>query len=517
MSSLGIYFGPRMISLVEAQGKKVLKDVQIAQPTGAPADLEGKAAQDTKLIQLVALFKDELRKNKIAAREAMLCLSGKELIIRAFEMPALPRSELKSAINFEVKKYIPFKVEDMVSDFQVQYNKASRINLVLFVGIKKETLERYIALLSQLNIKISTIEYAAFSTLRFLKLAGLRDKGTTAIVSADMAGQDEANFTVLKDGFPLFSRDFILTSAQEEIAAVREAAAPGMALEKLKTEIRVSLDYYGRKFSESRIQQLYFICNQDNRPEIEAFIREMNLPLQFVDTAKFFGRPAAFSLEAIKSYSASLARTIKSNLKIDILSRRVVKEKAVEGALQQQLAGLFSDLRVDSRAAVLAGMICSATFAFGLYRTISFQGGLDEVVKARPQLLAASSGSTVEELEALNIDYKVKLKTVNEVIKKQTYLTGVLDVIPRVLPKGMWLTNFSFNKDNDKAELAIAGRVYTGSSDKDLNLINRFIADLRRDKSFNNIFREINIASVAQGKEVDATVTDFTISCLSQR
>ena len=115
MSSLGIYFGPKVISLVETKGRRLINDIQIPQTTIFEGELEEKVPAEVKLIGIIALFKEELRKNKIEAKEATLCLSGKDLVVRTFEIPMLPREELKSAINFEVKKYIPFRVEDLIS------------------------------------------------------------------------------------------------------------------------------------------------------------------------------------------------------------------------------------------------------------------------------------------------------------------------------------------------------------------------------------------------------------------
>ena len=516
MSSLGIYFGPKIISLVETQGKKLLKSIQIPVPA-AGADLEGKVSPEAKLIQLVALFKDEFRKNKIEPSEAMLCLSGKELIIRAFEMPMLPRSELRSAINFEVKKYIPFKVEDMVSDYQVEFNRDSHVNLVLFVGIKKENLDKYVALLRQLNLKISTVEYAAFSVLRCLKLSGLGDRGIIAVANADLQGGDEANFTVLKNGFPLFSRDFLLTAAQEELAQAKEPAAPGMALEKFKTEIRVSLDYYMRKFSEARIQQMYFVCNPENRAEIGAFIKEMGLAVKFVDTGKYFGKDVPFSLYPVKSYGASLAKAIRGNLKIDILARRPQVERpggaAAEVDIQQQLAALISGLNVDLRVLALGIVICAATFTLGAFRVASFQKALDEVIQARPQLSALPADPTEEDLQGVDTEYKKKNRLLNEVINKQFYLTKTLDIIPRLMSKGLWLDDLYFVKNEGRVELVLKGKAYTGDNDKDLSLVNEMVTKLKKDSGFSKIFKEINIESATQGRQADVAVLNFTVSC----
>ncbi|MBU0709911.1 MAG: pilus assembly protein PilM, partial [Candidatus Omnitrophica bacterium] len=150
MSSLGIYFGPKLIQVVETKGKKIKNSFQISRVSFSSGELEEKVPEEEKIITLLA---DQLRKNNIEADEATLCLPGKDLIIRSFEMPTMPRNEIAGAVNFEVRKYIPFKVEDLNSAFQVYSDKASRTNLILFVGIKEETLNSYTRILQKLNIR----------------------------------------------------------------------------------------------------------------------------------------------------------------------------------------------------------------------------------------------------------------------------------------------------------------------------------------------------------------------------
>ncbi|MCX5713470.1 MAG: pilus assembly protein PilM, partial [Candidatus Omnitrophica bacterium] len=269
-NSLGIFFGPKTISLAETRGKELINSVQIDRSNLVSAGLDEKVPEEIKLI---ALFKDEIRKNKIEAKEAGLALSGNDLIVRTFEMPLLAPHELKRAINFEVKKYIPFKLEDLVADSQIRSDKMSRKNLVLFVGIKKDVLNKYLTVLKQLDITLTSIEYSPFSVLRFSKMAGAGTWGTNAIVSAGLK-EDEANFMILENGFPLFSRDISLADIVNIQSPDSEAGKVAF-LERLKTELRFSFDFYRRKFPSKKIKKVFFLINPDYRQEVEPFMKEI--------------------------------------------------------------------------------------------------------------------------------------------------------------------------------------------------------------------------------------------------
>ncbi|MDD5246986.1 MAG: pilus assembly protein PilM, partial [Candidatus Omnitrophica bacterium] len=309
---LGIYFGPTTICLVETTGKKIINAVKIPRTALSQDDLEEKVPEEVKL---VAVFSDEFRNSNIQAQEATLALSGKDLIVRTFELPVLPANELDNAITFEAKKYIPFKAEDLVSDFQVEFDKKTKKNIVLYIGIRKDILDKYFAIFKQLGIKLSNVDYSAFSVLRMLKLAGAGQSGVIGLMSMDSQEDDEANFMVLDNGFPVFSRDITLASPAEGAGLPAETTREQL-LDKLKTELRISLDYYNRKFPQKKIVNMFFITDENLRYELEFFVREMELSVQFVNTAKYLGKDQVFSLSVIKGFGGALARVVKTKLKL---------------------------------------------------------------------------------------------------------------------------------------------------------------------------------------------------------
>lgn len=507
MNSLGIYFGPKVISIVETKGKRLINNIQLLQSTISGGDLEEKVPEELKI---VALFKDELRKNKVEAREATIALSGKDLIIRTFEIPILPRHELRSAVNFEVKKYIPFKVEELISDFQLELDKSSRKNLILFIGIKKEILDKYLSIISQLNLKINSIEYSAFSVLRLFRLTNVRKKGIIAVVNIDLIKEDEVNFVVLENSFPLFSRD-ITFAGELPTTGQTEEGVSSAALEKLKTEIRISLDYYHRKFPLKNIKKAFFITGQDYRSDLETLAKDIGLDMQFIDANKYIGKPVPFSLSFIKGYSSSLSKVIKTPLKINLL---LVETKTMEeiGATPKAFS-ISAGLRVESRIVILGLLICIATFVFGHYRTLYLRRELDSIISMRPQLSTVKPDARYEELSNVNSEYKKKITAIDNLMKKQLYLTEQLNVIARLIPEGMRLTDFSFKKEEDKSELRLVGMAYLADSSKELALVNIFISGLKRDQTFNRYFKEIDIISLETIEIEQKMMTRFVISC----
>jgi Tfp pilus assembly PilM family ATPase len=515
MNSLGIYFGPKTINIVEAKGKKLINNIQIPQSSIVSGDLDEQVPLEVKL---VAIFNDEFRKNKIDAKQATLCLSGKDLIIRTFEIPVLPSEEIPSVISFEAKKYIPFKVEELIVDYQVELDKAARKNSVLYVGIKKETLDKYLAVFAQLNIKILSLEYSAFSIMRSLRLAGAVDSGIIAVVAMDAREDDEANFTVFENNFPLFSRDFSIGSSAPEAAGAASESTTAASGDKLKSEIRVSLDYYLRKFPNKKIKKVFLVANQEYLSEIESFIKEVGLIPQFVDQAnlaRVTGKGVPYSLSFIKGYSAALAEGIKSGLKVDLLAvKERVKIAKDQPFRPEGIAFSLEGLKIDFRIVFLGILVCAGVYGWGRYQMQPVQKEIDDIIGKRAEVTSVSPESSYDELEGINIKYKKKLEALNNLVTKQLYMTSPLNIIPGALTDGLWLTRFAFNKqDSGEMELTLEGIIYLADSNKEFQGVNDFISNLKRDPEFSSYFKDIKVTSMDRRPLEKVMVTNFTISC----
>ncbi len=509
-SSLGIYFGPKIIRLVETKGRKLLNNLQIPRLTGLVDELEERVPEEVKM---VALFKEELRRNKVEAKEATVVILGRDLIIRTFDLPLLPRDELYNAVNFEVKKYIPFKTEDLISDFQLQLDRANLKNLILFVGIKKETLERYLSILSQLNIKTASVEYSAFSVLRLFRLAGFRESGVLGLVNVDFLEEDEINFLILENGFPLFSRDITLTQKAPDEPITAEKPEALKILEKLQAELRVSLDFYHRKFPTKDIKKIFFLSPEEHRLELDAFIKERGLSAQFIEVKKYIDKPISFSLSFYKAYSGSLHKTVKIPIKIELLRVKERMKFPKIAGVKLDIGPLLRGLRVLPLTIIVCLLILILPFIYGLSKKLPIQKQIKEITGIRPQVLTSSPDNSYEDLVALDSRYGEKIKTLNNLMKKQLYLTELFDALPRLMPKGVWLEDLTFDKVDDKAELTLQGVAYLADSDKELEMINSFLSNLKESLQFTKYFKNITLISVEQNQKNEVSVTNFVISC----
>lgn len=511
-ASLGVYIGPSAIYLVETEGNKILSRSQIKHSFISSDVLEDKVPEDVKI---VALLKEELRKNKVTAKEASLCLSGKDLIIRTFDIPVLPPSELANVINFEVKKYIPFKVEELISDFQVELDKQAKRNKILYIGIKKETFEKYNTIFNELGIRINTLEYSGFSVLRFLKNLGTPISGISAVLSMDLRDEDEINFTVLQNNFPLFSRDITLALQADDFSSTTVPVSAESSFEKMKTEIRISLDYFNRKFPDKKIDKTFFVVASEDKSGLESFLNELGLATKYVDSAKLLGKSALFSLGVIKAYGANLFKKVKTNIKVSILGSKIKAKAARDLAVEINIAAVFSNIKLDVRVVIVGILICASTFGFMFFKKKPIEQEINTIVTSRPAVKGVMPDAPLEEMTAKETEFCDKIKEINNMISKQLYLTDELDALPRVVPKDIHLSKLYFVKgEKSKLELKLEGYISIEDSDKELKTINEFVLALKANDYFKKMFKDIAVTNITRSTQAEKKAfTSFVIAC----
>ena len=102
----------------------------------------------TKEEYIIEAIKKVFRENKVKPGNVVTAIPSEEIMVRYFQMPKIPRQEREAAVSFEAKRYMPFRMEEVVSDFQVLPNKIVQNSMdVVFVAVKKDTIEQYLNML----------------------------------------------------------------------------------------------------------------------------------------------------------------------------------------------------------------------------------------------------------------------------------------------------------------------------------------------------------------------------------
>ena len=508
---LGIYFGRNRINLVESCGTKVLNSIFV------PADI---LADRSKAIEAI---QGAIKDNKIKARKAVIGLANNDQFIRGFKMLMLNKEELEAGVSFEAKKYIPFKTEELISDYQRRVNKKTVKMDIFYVAAIKGVLEGIIESLTRSGLQIIAIEPAIFSLFRLLVMTKQFDlKSSLAILCVNNA---EVEFAVIDKGFPCFSRDMRLSETSEGIAlaigsqtmARGPIDAQGAAfLSKLSSEIRVSLAYFRRQFSSegsSVNKMLLFSKDISGQEELISELKEsLNLPIEKVRLENLKDiHDKIGDIDLLKAYALTLSDRVKINLTIDLAKRSSLHAVSPEKAAEEKPAALnYKNLQKP-----IALALAVAAAAYGLPQ--------DQITKAKQRLnvLRMDTASAMpERLKNASIDalkqerqnYSYKIAEIENLVKSCLKIFPVCAYLPKAMDKGIWLTDFTFTMKDGRRLLTIKGMVYLEDQDAEIAAVNQFLDRLRDNQDFTRGFRALGLKSVSRGLVEEYNLTQFEIT-----
>lgn len=207
---VGLDFGASSIKAVELSltdhgaellnfGEVNLKKIE----DGLPSDATRTFDQEISLRVRALLQKMKVRTNQIS-----MSLPAYIGLVSLAEFPYLEEDELAGAVQFEAKKYVPSKLEDIILSWDIlqvespnEVHPAGRTQVLLTAALKKEV-ERYESYLTSLGVKPLFEELEIFSLTRALTrgkagtcmLVDIGSKVTNLIIVQD--GQVQANSAV---------------------------------------------------------------------------------------------------------------------------------------------------------------------------------------------------------------------------------------------------------------------------------------------------------------------------------
>ncbi|NCN06791.1 MAG: type IV pilus assembly protein PilM [Candidatus Pacebacteria bacterium] len=125
-------------------------------------------ASASKLAQIVdALFSDY----SLPRDSVHLSLPETVVSSKVISIPRLNDSELASAIGWQAEQHIPIPPEELSLEYQVLYRPKKNeqaLMRVLLVGVRKQVVEQYISIFTQIGIEPVRVETQMLSVLRSL-------------------------------------------------------------------------------------------------------------------------------------------------------------------------------------------------------------------------------------------------------------------------------------------------------------------------------------------------------------
>ncbi|BAQ72130.1 type IV pilus assembly protein PilM [Pseudomonas sp. Os17] len=183
-------------------------------------------------------------------KAAAVAVPGEAVISKLIDMPAeLDEAELEYQLSLEAGQYIPYPLEEVATDFEVQGRVPGnpRRVQVLLVACRHETVEAREALLARAGLTPQVVESAPLALERCLALLTAQSPAATqsAVALLDV-GSGVSSFSVMRDRRIIYSREQLFGSRQltqvlgqrfsltldQALRAERQGGLPSVCLEE---------------------------------------------------------------------------------------------------------------------------------------------------------------------------------------------------------------------------------------------------------------------------------------------
>lgn len=506
--SVGIYTSAKYVDIAALSGslntpqllnfiREEIPDMPSKEPE---ADEQKRLSARQDLVALA--IRAGLKKLKVGPPAGVYTvLPPSDTMVRYFSMPQLPKSERDKAVRFEAKKYIPFKIDEIVSDFKIFPSpKHKKTAEVFFIAATKKNLDSQLELFKKAQTAAIGVDIVLFALIRLLLLEKkVQAKESAAVLYIDN-DKSFASIHVINKGMPFLSRDFKISIDDKEAL-----------FEKLASELRVLLGYFHRQNPQAEVTKI-IVCGESLYTGLEAFIADelkiITETLEQLKAIKVKGpdKPPLSSIIAIGTALGGLGRSPYS-INLSPIARIIKKKK------------LTKILLVESATALL---IILAVFLLSNFRLREILDEFNAVKEKGANLPAETTDLGVEQL------YHLKKKKLDEIeflwlmLNNRISWAEKLGRIARAVPDGLWINNLNAqdgfaDKGSDEYPPGLGRTIYiTGSSfslegAKELDDITKFFTSLKEDTVFMHYFDTITLGSIDRTELYNYPITSFKI------
>lgn len=173
--------------------------------------------------EVATVVKAMVKQSKTRLKHAAVAVAGSSVITKIIDMPAgLSDDSMEMQISLEADQYIPFPLEEVALDFEVQ--GASPRNPeqveVLLAACRRENVDARVNVLQQAGLATEKVDVEAYSMERAFELVSeqLEDREGQVVAIIDI-GATMTTLSVLVDGKTVYSREQLFGGKQltEEI------------------------------------------------------------------------------------------------------------------------------------------------------------------------------------------------------------------------------------------------------------------------------------------------------------
>jgi len=488
--------GHKKARLLTADSIKIPQSVVI----GAGTNVEAQALFEADVMRL-------LRTNNIKEGEVVAVALPPDLVaVRYFQMARLSQEECKTAVPFEARKYLPYKLEDIDFAYTISHDKvASNKMAVTFAAAEKSAIAGCIKFFKKLNMKVEYLEPVPYSCMRLLyHIKEIEASQIGALVYID---EDTASINLIRNRVLYLTRNLsfsgrISSITQIAMSAIKEEGLDKARMDSLFAEVRLSFDYFHRQFPEERIEKmLVWSDHKDLQGWAQDVGKDLNVqtkvsnPLQNIEGAA--DRPS--------QYAAACGLALRRLYKPD-------RDINLSPAFKKIQTQRFKNLLITEACIAAAALFMFYLADVGTVKTLQLE--FDKMTGQLSDNLQTADLSKPA-IEHMRYNLESKLSQLERLVDNRISVGSKLKKVAELLPQGLWLDKIDYttSKGTTGQRLKLVGYAYQTQADNRIKTINLFLENLKKDSEFSESFPVINLDAISNTRYADMALSRFEISC----
>lgn len=208
-SVLGVDLGSSSLKVVQLRKEKERAILETYGELACGRYASAEVGRSVRLVdqKVVEMLRDIVREANVSASRAIVAIPLRSSFVKMIALPLMSEKELKEAVPFEARKYIPVPIGEVMLDWWILpegigeergkeegFIKERKYQDVLLVAIHREVIEKYREIVQGVKLAVDAFEIEVFSQVR-------------AVLSREIApallvdlGAESTRFTVVDYG-----------------------------------------------------------------------------------------------------------------------------------------------------------------------------------------------------------------------------------------------------------------------------------------------------------------------------
>ena len=197
-------------------GSKFIKAVQLTQTSGQFKVTEFGIAEVSPQVSIPDTISELFSKKNFKTKRVVSAVSGRFVFVRYISMPVMSDEELVNAAKYELGKYIPVEVDEVLHDSQKLEELAAQEGQepemrVLLVAAKRTFIDEHVGILEGAGLLPAVVDVDSFALGNAYELSGMINPQAIAagkLVALVDIGASKTNINIMSDSISYFTREF---------------------------------------------------------------------------------------------------------------------------------------------------------------------------------------------------------------------------------------------------------------------------------------------------------------------